>query len=117
MPGQAGEGEVSLVLDALHTEARKWRKLSDDMSAAQRDAALLELYPTAFFFADIVSVAGHSSAYNSFHEWFVQLLSDATVEFDEIAGALDKSADAYASTDTRSSVDLQSIYGKRPEGN
>jgi hypothetical protein len=117
MPEQAGAGEVSLVLDSLHAEARKWRKLSDDMGAAQSDAARLELTASAFFFADIVSVVGHSSAYTTFHDWYVELLREAAAEFGEIAGALDKSAVAYADADTRASVDLQSIYGKRPEGN
>jgi hypothetical protein len=117
MPGPAGDGEVSLVLDSLHAEARKWRKLSDDMGAVRGDAAMLELYSSAFFFADIVSVQGHTDAYREFHDWYVQLLSDATVEFEEIAVALDKSADAYADADTRASVDLTSIYGQQPEGN
>jgi len=112
-----GDGEVRLVLDSLHSEAGKWRRLSDDMAEVDYDASVLTLHPTAFFFADVVSVTDHSSAYNTFHDWFTALLADARTEFGEIAQALDKSADAYANADTRSSVDLKSIYGTRPEGN
>ena len=118
MPGKAtGDGEFRLVVDSLHSEAAKWTKLSGDMAAVAADASRLELGPSAFFFADLVSVAGHTAAYGSYHDWFVQLLRDATTEFTQVAEALDKSADAYADADTRSSVDLTSIYGTRPEGN
>lgn len=117
MPGAKGDGEVGLVLDSLHSEAGKWRKVSDDMAAVASDAGRLGLSTSAFFFADIVSVEGHASAYTAYHDWFVQLLGDATAEFAQVGDALDKSAAAYADADTRSSVDLKSIYGTRPEGN
>ncbi|WP_199512151.1 hypothetical protein [Nucisporomicrobium flavum] len=105
------------MVDAVHAEAGKWRKLSGDMAAVHADVVRLELYPTAFFFADVVSVEGHAIAYRTFHDWYQQLLGDATTEFGEIAGALDKSAEAYRNADTRSSVNLKTIYGTRPEGN
>lgn len=41
-------------------------------------------------------------------------VGDATSEFEQIADALDKSAQAYADTDTRASVDLKNIYGACP---
>jgi hypothetical protein len=110
------DGQVRVVVDALHAEAGKWRKLSQDMAAVHADITQLVLYGSAFFFADIVSVEGHRAAYATFHDWYVALLQDATSEFEQIAGALDKSAEAYADADTRSAVDLKSIYGTRPEG-
>ncbi|MEV4757157.1 hypothetical protein AB0J86_18870 [Micromonospora sp. NPDC049559] len=116
MPGEEQEG-VELALSALHNEARKWRRLAEEMGRVRADANRLELSPSAFFFADVVSVTSHHSSYAGFHEWFVQLLADAGTEFERIGGALDRSADAYADSDTRAGVDLTSIYGTRPEGN
>jgi hypothetical protein len=116
MPG-SNDGQVQVVVDAVHAEARKWRRLSADMAAVHTDVSKLELNASAFFFADLVSVEGHRAAYATFHAWYGQLLADASREFDEIGGALDTSADAYADADTRSSVDLKTIYGTQSEGN
>jgi hypothetical protein len=109
------DGQVGVVVEAVHAEAGKWRALADRMAPVHTDVGKLALYPSAFFFADVVSVAGHTEAYAAFHAWYVRLLADATTEFEQIGDALDKSADAYANADTRSSVDLRSIYGTRPE--
>jgi hypothetical protein len=114
---ESGDGQVKVVVDAVHAEARKWRGLSDDMNAVRGDVGKLALSASAFFFADIVSVAAHTAAYSEFHNWYVELLSGAATEFDEIGGALDKSADAYVNADTRSGVDLRTIYGTQPEEN
>ncbi|MEV6489505.1 hypothetical protein AB0M20_12875 [Actinoplanes sp. NPDC051633] len=116
MPG-AGDESVGVVVDAVHAEARKWRNLSNDMAAVHTDISRLELWPSAFFFGDLAAVQGHADAYQAFHHWYVQLLAGATDEFSRIGDALDKSAHAYADSDTRASIDLKKIYGTRPEGN
>jgi hypothetical protein len=108
-------GEIKLVLGSLAAEAGKWRRLSEDMGKVRADVARLALDPSAFFFADVVSVAGHAIAYDTFHDWMVQLGGEAAVEFDQIGGALDKSAELYAASDTRSAGDLRRIYGKREQ--
>jgi uncharacterized protein YukE len=118
MPGSSGsDGQVQVVVDAVHAEAGKWRRLSDDMAAVHTDVSKLQLDAGAFFFADLVSVEGHRAAYATFHDWYAQLLADASQEFNEIGEALDMCADAYADADTRSSVDLKTIYGTQSEGN
>jgi hypothetical protein len=107
--------EIKLVLGSLEAEANKWHRLSEDMGKVRADLARLELYPSAFFFADVVSVAGHSMAYDGFQDWMVQLAGEATAEFDQIARALNKAAELYAASDTRSAGDLTRIYGKREQ--
>lgn len=111
----ADSGEIKLVLGSLEAEANKWRRLSEDMGKVRADIARLTLYPSAFFFADVVSVAGHATAYDAFHDWLIELASEATTEFDQIGAALDKSADLYAASDTRAAGDLTRIYGKREQ--
>jgi hypothetical protein len=108
-------GEIRLVLESLGAEAKKWRKASDAMARVKSDIDRLSLAPPAFFFADIVSVTGHSAAYSAFHDWMAQLFADATTEFDQVGTALDKSAALYEHSDRQSAVDLSTIYGKRPK--
>ncbi|HEY0700694.1 MAG TPA: hypothetical protein VGD43_23170 [Micromonospora sp.] len=103
--------EVQVVLESLHAEAGKWRRLSDEVATVRADVERRRLFPSAFFFADVVSVAGHTAAYEAFHGWLARLLTDATTEFDQIGGALDRSAEAYAHSDQRAVVDLRRIYG------
>ncbi len=107
--------EIRVVLASLGAEAKKWRKDSDAMARVRSDTERLRLAPSAFFFADIVSVAGHAAAYNTFHEWMVQLFTQATAEFEQVGAALDKSAELYEHSDHKSAVDLSTIYGKRPQ--
>jgi hypothetical protein len=106
-------GLFQLVPESLEAEARKWRRLSDDMSRVQADLGRLRLYPTAFFFADVVSVTGHSMAYDGFHEWMSGLAGEAASEFTQIGSALDRSAELYAGSDQKSAGDLARIYGTR----
>jgi hypothetical protein len=108
-------GDIRVVLGALQAEANKWRRLSDDMGKVRADVGRLGLYPSAFFFADVVAVSGHSMAYSAFHDWLIRLVGEATAEFEEIAGALDKSAELYAAADTRAAGDLTRIYGTRQQ--
>jgi hypothetical protein len=107
--------EFTVVLSSLQAEAKKWRRISEDMAKVKSDTDRLRVAPSAFFFGDIVSVAGHSTAYNTFHEWMVRLFTDATVEFQQVAGALDKSAQLYEQSDQKATHDLSEIYGKRPQ--
>ena len=118
MPGD--DRVVRWATDAIRAEAGKWRRLSDDMGQLKTQVGELGLSPSAFFFPDVlgatVSVKPHADSYAALHNWLLRLVTDATAEFTQIAGALDKSAQAYENTETRNSVDLQSIYGQNSEG-
>lgn len=107
--------EIRLLLSSLGAEANKWRGVSESMATVKKDTGRLSLAPSAFFFADIVSVAAHSAAYNAFHEWMVQLFTAATAEFEQVSNALDKSAKLYEHSDNKAAVDLSEIYGTRPQ--
>jgi hypothetical protein len=104
--------EVQVVIDALHVEATKWRRLAGDMDGVRGNGDRLELSASAFFIGDMVSTAAHSSAYNDFRTYMVNLFAGAVTEFDQLGSALDKAADLYDASDGKAVTDLTQIYGQ-----
>jgi hypothetical protein len=104
--------EVQVVTDALRAEATKWRRLAGDMDAVRGNADRLDLSASAFFIGDMVSTAGHSSAYNEFQTYMVNLFTGAVTEFDQLGAALDKAGDLYDTSDGKAVTDLTQIYGQ-----
>jgi len=104
--------EIRFVVDSLREEARKWRRLSDEMERVKKDVAQLTLWPTAFIPA-MMSALPNAVVYSENHKWLIGLLTGAAAEFDQIGAALDKAADRYEYADMKSAFDLSTIYGKR----
>ncbi|MGA3489001.1 hypothetical protein ACK8GG_13450 [Micromonosporaceae bacterium DT55] len=105
--------ELALVRDALEVEARKWDQMAVTMAAAERTAESLILNPTAFWAGPKSLLKDQlSAAYDDVHQLVVTLLSDASIEFSEIAGALRTAAYRYDGTDQNQASDLIAIYGR-----
>jgi hypothetical protein len=80
------------------------------MNDVRADMARLELSPSAFFFADLVSVAVHHAAYSEFHNWSTSVLSEATNEFQRMASAPGRAAEMYDTSDGRTVGSMSSIF-------
>ncbi|MGA3525756.1 hypothetical protein [Melissospora conviva] len=105
--------EIALVRDALEVEARKWDEMTATMGAAGRKAHGLTLEPSSFWASPVPGVSGQlSSVYQDVHKLIINLMSDAAIEFSEIAGALRTAAYRYDGTDQNQARDLVEIYGR-----
>lgn len=103
--------EVRLVTDSLREEAKKWRRLSDEMEQVKQNVERLDLAPTAFVPSAMAVV--NAFFYSRAREWMTGLLAEAAAEFDQIGAALNRAADLYECTDEKSAQDLSAIYGKK----
>ncbi|MBQ0992159.1 hypothetical protein PSH03_001351 [Micromonospora sp. PSH03] len=101
--------DIEVLTEALRDEGVRWRRLSDRMADVRQAASQLELAPTAFFIGD-ANMAIHSTSYDSFHSFMLDVISGAVVEFEQIAGALDRVANAYDRADAVVDLDLNAIY-------
>lgn len=106
---------TKVVTENVREEAKKWRDLSDDMEAVNKNPVGnegLKLGPTAFFIGptELVATAAHSSAYDGYYEHIQKLVSGAVTEWDQLGGALDRMAAEFDRTDQTEKADLEKIY-------
>jgi hypothetical protein len=113
--------EVSVVTDALRAEAKRWQTLSDELAKIQQAADQLDLAITAFFALDESALFGalavlqpeaaaHSRTYNDFQGSMTGLLGTGATEFDEMATALVKIANAYDASEEKNAEELGKVY-------
>ncbi len=102
--------KVEVVTDALRHEAKKWFELSDAMQAVADNVGRLTLHESAFWCGDGISIAA-APIYAGYQQFVQQRCGEGAVEFEDIAGALNRAADAYDGTDEVSAETLTKIYG------
>lgn len=105
--------DISVVIEAVRNEAKKWFRFSDQMEPINAAAEGLDLDMSAFFIGD-VNVGPHDQAYDGFHSYMVNILRGAVTEFDQIGVALNKVADAYDEADAVVSLNLNEIWTHKP---
>src|SRR5262245_48230816 len=85
--------------DTVRAEAGRWREHSDAVEPVRDAVAGATLGSTAFWCGDpmvmALDVVVHSIAYEEFRAFVENLLTGAVTEFDEVAGALVKTAELY----------------------
>ncbi len=101
--------DIEVITDALREEAKKWIKASDDIAAVGSDLRKLDLARTAFFLGDI-SASGHAKLYGEVRLQMAKWFMEAHLQFDGMASALRKIADAYDDADSQSALDLSEIF-------
>ena len=103
-------GKVEVVTDALRQEAKKWFALSDEMETVAGNISRLSLDTSAFWCGDGISIAA-GPIYDGYQQFVQARCGEGSAEFDQIAGALHRAADAYDGTDEVSAEVLTKIYG------
>jgi hypothetical protein len=102
---------VTVITHAVYSEAKKWSQLSFDVEPIKNAVDGLTLGAAAFFIGDLVNAEGHAQAYHRCQSFMSHVLGGAVVEFDQLGGALDSTAEAYERADEIVSLDLDKIYG------
>jgi uncharacterized protein YukE len=101
--------EVTVITESVRDEAKKWRRLADQMEPIKQAVQSLTLDPSAFFIGD-ANVFEHHNAYSGYRAFMERVVTGAAVEFEQIGRALDKIADAYDNADKVVALDLNKIY-------
>ena len=101
--------EVTVITEALHAEANKWRTLSDLLRPAKTAVDGLTLGTFAFFVGDL-NAGSHAKVYEEYRQYMARLLSQGQVEFDQLGQALDKTADEYDEADEIAELNLNDVY-------
>lgn len=108
-----------VVVEAVEEEAKEWQHMADDMMPVADNVEALELGPLAFLVVSPSLMPGGdalvlSAAYEEMRKATGDQLRGAAVEFDEIAGALVKCADAYEKAEkfAGDEFDYEKIYSK-----
>jgi hypothetical protein len=102
--------EVTVITESVRDEAKKWRRLADQMEPIKGAVVSATLDVSAFFIGDANAVP-HYLAYNQYKGFMETVLAGGIIEFEQLGGALDKIADAYDNADAVVSLDLNQIYG------
>jgi hypothetical protein len=102
-------GKVEVVTDALRQEAKKWSELSDEMQTVADNAGRLTLDASAFWCGDQISIAA-APIYAAYQQFVRDRCGEGATEFEDIAGALHRAADAYDGSDQVSAETLTKIY-------
>ena len=108
----------SVEIEAIRVEAKKWTKISDEMSDVSTDIANLGLEFSAFLVPvfGIAAVGGAidstmmHSAYKRFHEQFKNLAGQAVTELDGMHKALHLIADAYEQNEDMTTKNFNDFY-------
>jgi len=103
-------GKTEVVTDALRQEAKKWFALSDEMETVASSVSRLTLDTSAFWCGDGISIAA-GPIYAGYQQFVKDRCGEGSVEFEQIAGALNRAADEYDGSDEVSSATLTKIYG------
>lgn len=103
-------GTTEVVTDALRQEAKKWFALSDEMETVAGNVGQLTLDASAFWCGDGISVAA-APIYAGYQSFMRERCAEGAVEFEQIAGALNRAADEYDGSDKVSAETLTTIYG------
>jgi len=106
---------VTVITESLRDEAKKWNRFADKMTPIALKADELFLGVTAFWIGEpgMVDATILQSSYDDFQKFMSTALKAAVVEFNQIAGALNRIANAYDDQDKVVELDLNQIYGKR----
>jgi len=104
-----------VITDHVREEADKWRVLSDDMGAINKNPIGnngLELGSHSFFLGptELVPQEMHFRAYSGFYDDVKRLVAAAVTEWHQLGGALDRQADEFDRTDQTVKADLDKIY-------
>ena len=102
--------KTQVVTGALHQEAKKWLALSDEMETVAGHVGRLSLDSSAFWCGDGISIAA-GPIYAGYQQFVRDRCGEGAAEFEQIAGALNRAADEYDSTDQVSAETLTKIYG------
>jgi uncharacterized protein YukE len=101
--------EVTVVTEAVRSEAQKWRRLADQVQPIKTAVDDAGLDVSAFFIGD-ANAAMHAAVYRQYKEFISSVLAGGVTEFEQIGGALDRIADAYDNADQIVSLDFNKIY-------
>ena len=97
---------ITLALDALRADAADWERAATDLRAAAARAAAEAVPAGAFSFAGQAA----AGAYESLRVKTTALLEAGAQNFQDIAGALRTSADAYEADENAHVHALQNVY-------
>ena len=103
-------GKTEVVTDALRQEAKKWFALSDEMETVAGNVGRLTLDTSAFWCGDGISIAA-GPIYDGYQRFVQERCGEGAVEFEQMAGALNRAADEYDGSDEVSAATLTKIYG------
>ena len=103
-------GKTEVVTDALRQEAKKWFALSDEMETVAANVSRLTLDTSAFWCGDGISIAA-GPIYAGYQQFVKDRCGEGSVEFEQVAGALNRAADEYDGSDEVSAATLTKIYG------
>jgi hypothetical protein len=106
---------VTVITSTVRDEAKKWVHLADKMTPVAAKVNDLFLGVTAFWVGEpeMVDAIILQSSYDDYQKFMTAALKAAVVEFGQIAGALNKIANAYDAQDQVVELDLNQIYGAR----
>ena len=106
--------QVTVITEAVRDEAKKWFSFADRVEPVKAAAESLTLDISAFFIGD-ANAAMHHRAYSTYQEYMVHILGGAVTEFEQMAAALNKIADAYDDADEIASLNLNQIWSRQSE--
>lgn len=98
------EGVVDVAVEGIREEARKWYGLTDRMESVSANARNQALEASAFAVTDLtgaVTAVDLKAGYDKMYDWLNSLFVQAAAEFESMATALRRNADAYQDADTQ----------------
>lgn len=107
--------EVEVVVSALRSEAKKWKRLADDSDSGMVHIRSLIESETSLtegaFLIDVFLTGGqHYHAYEKFWHSTLGLTTQASTEFEQMGRALDRAADIYDDANNVIEFDLNKMY-------
>jgi hypothetical protein len=110
-----------VITSAVRDEGTKWRGFADTVNKVTPVVTNATLDPTAFFVGDPVTLAvsafdasALSDTYEALRSYVEGALKGAATEFEQIDGALQKTAQLYDQAEEITEIDLTQIYGRPP---
>ncbi len=110
---QSSDGEgIDVALDALHSDAKAWRKAAKQLATAREELGTMTLKPDDV--PEKVFDTGLDQAYEQARTAMEKALQQAGDYFDELAGKLTTAADQYERDDKASLHEFKHIDQGNP---
>jgi predicted NAD-dependent protein-ADP-ribosyltransferase YbiA (DUF1768 family) len=108
MAPKSGDGEVTVALNALHSDSQAWAAASSQIQGAQTAAENIHL--TAAQFSYFGDQAGLTQTYANLQQKVAALLGQAATNFHNISTTLVQVASTYQQNEQKVTDHLNSIH-------
>jgi hypothetical protein len=106
--GDPTRQQLKVAIEAVHTDAKMWKKAGDQLGTARSAADPLDLQE--FHFSYIGDKVGMTRAYAELKAKLIRLLGEGSTQLHQLSTALDAAANQYQAEEDNNYHEIHHLY-------